>query len=255
MTNWERRATVDRDQIHRWWTQHPEDNVAIATGPADLVVVDIDMATTADEPRPPECIHARNGLDVYNALAGEHGGHTRTWTVGTASGGWHLYYRTPASGGPWRNTTGRLGWHIDTRAAGGYVVAEGSAVHGHIYVAVDLTAPVELPGWIANLLAAPATRPRPPLQIPDAARRGYARAALDGEIQRVHDAPVGQRNAALNQAAWNLGRHIASGLLDRVTVEDALRVAGEAVGGQTPAGVAATIRSAIDARLRRGQAS
>ena len=87
MTNWEARATVDVDQIRRWWTRRPDDNVAIATGPAGLVVVDIDMATTADEPRPPECPYARNGLDVYNALAGEHGGHTRTWTVGTASGG------------------------------------------------------------------------------------------------------------------------------------------------------------------------
>jgi hypothetical protein len=69
----------------------------------------------------------------------------------------------------------------------------------------------------------------------------------------VLDAPVGKRNAALNLAAWNLGRHIATGILDRGDVEAALQVAGEAAGGQTPAGVAATIRSAIDARLRRSQ--
>jgi hypothetical protein len=255
MTNWEARATVDVDQIRRWWTRRPDDNVAIATGPAGLVVVDIDMATTADEPRPPECLYARNGLDVYNALAGDHGGHARTWTVGTASGGWHLYYRAPTSGGPWRNTAGRIGWHIDTRGAGGYVVAEGSIVHGHIYVALDLTPPAELPPWIAGLLTAPPTQPRPALELPESARRGYAAAALDGEVQRVHDAPVGQRNAALNRAAWNLGRHIASGLLDRSTVEEALQAAGEVVGGQTPAGVTATIRSAIDARLRRGHES
>ena len=66
------------------------------------------------------------------------------------------------------------------------------------------------------------------------------------------DAPVGHRNAALNRAAWNLTRHIASGILDRSDVEAALQAAGEASGGQTPAGVAATIRSAIDARLRSG---
>jgi hypothetical protein len=68
----------------------------------------------------------------------------------------------------------------------------------------------------------------------------------------VLDAPVGQRNAALNRAAWNLARHIASGILDRGDVEAALQVAGEAAGGQTPASVAATIGSAIDARLRSG---
>jgi hypothetical protein len=81
-------------------------------------------------------------------------------------------------------------------------------------------------------------------------RRGYAPAALGGEVQRVLDAPVGQRNAALNRAAWNLARHIATGVLARGDVEAALQVAGEAAGGQSPAGVAATIRSAIDARLR-----
>jgi hypothetical protein len=68
----------------------------------------------------------------------------------------------------------------------------------------------------------------------------------------VLDAPIGQRNAALNRAAWNLARHIASGILDRGDVEAALQVAGEAAGGQTPASVAATIGSAIDARLRSG---
>ena len=66
------------------------------------------------------------------------------------------------------------------------------------------------------------------------------------------DAPAGHRNAALNRAAWNLARHIATGLLDRSDVEAALQAAGKAAGGQTPTGVVATIRSAIDARLRRG---
>ena len=66
------------------------------------------------------------------------------------------------------------------------------------------------------------------------------------------EAPVGQRNAALNRAAWNLARHIDAGLLPRQLVEDALWEAGVAAGGQTPAGVAATIRSAINARLRGG---
>jgi hypothetical protein len=80
--------------------------------------------------------------------------------------------------------------------------------------------------------------------------RGYALAALASEVERVLDAPVGQRNAALNRAAWNLARHIATGILDRGDVEAALQAAGEAAGGQTPAEVAATIRSALDARLR-----
>ena len=37
-------ATTDTDVITRWWTDHPDANVAIATG-AGLVVIDIDIQT------------------------------------------------------------------------------------------------------------------------------------------------------------------------------------------------------------------
>jgi hypothetical protein len=252
VTEWETVATTSRDRISWWWRRHPDDNVAIATGPAGLVVVDLDMARP-DEPRPAEYPDARGGIDVFAALAAEHGYAPRsTWTVETPSGGRHLYFRAPATGGPWRNTAGRLGWHIDTRAAGGYVVAFGSVMGGRRYTLIHDRDPIELPSWIAQRLAR-VTPPTSASPAPGSAPKGpgYAPAALAGEVQRVLDAPVGQRNATLNRAAWNLARHIATGILARGDVEAALQVAGEAAGGQTPAGVAATVRSAIDARLRR----
>jgi hypothetical protein len=248
LTSWEQRATTDPAQIRRWWTRHPNDNVAIATGPAGLVVVDLDFAEPT-EASPPKWPEARSGIDVYRAL----GGHQPTWTVGTPSGGMHLYYQAPKTGGPWRNTAGRIGWHIDTRAEGGYVVAEMSTVHGYHYVVIDSRPPAELPDWIAQRLAPATATPRPETTCPiTPVGRAYVDAALAGEVQRVLDATPGQRNAALNRAAWNLARHIASGQLERSTVEAALQAAGETAGGQTAAGVAATIRSAINARLRRG---
>jgi len=254
LTEWETRATVDHETITGWWRRHPDDNIAIATGPGGLVVVDLDVAHP-DEKQPPDHPGARGGLDVFAVLAAEHPNVPgSTWTVETASGGRHLYFRAPACGGPWRNTAGRLGWHIDTRAGGGYVLAAGSVVGGRPYTVIHDQPPVELPAWMAQRLtppAAPAPAPAPALAP---RRRGYAPAALAGEVQRVLDAPVGQRNAALNRAAWNLARHIATGILDRGDVEAALQVAGEAAGGQTSAGVAATIRSAIETRLR-GQTS
>jgi Bifunctional DNA primase/polymerase, N-terminal len=250
VADWETVATTSRDRISWWWRRHPDDNVAIATGPAGLVVVDLDVARP-DEPRPAGHPHARGGHDVLDALGCYTPG--STWTVETASGGRHLYFRAPAAGGPWRNTAGRIGWHIDTRAQGGYIVAVGSLVDGRPYKLVHDPEPIELPARLADLLTPPA--PPSPAAGRDQARtaRGYAPAALAGEVERVLDAPVGQRNAALNRAAWNLARHIATGILDRCDVEAALQVAGEATGGQTPAGVAATIRSAIDARLRSGR--
>jgi Bifunctional DNA primase/polymerase, N-terminal len=248
-TSWEARATLDPECITRWWDRHPTDNVAVATGPAGLVVIDIDTAAV-DEPRPPEWPNASSGLSVYRSLARQYG-HVPTWTVGTASSGFHLYYRAPAQGGPWRNTAGRIGWHIDTRAAGGYVVSLGSIVAGRVYIPVDCHPVAELPRWLAARL----TPPAPPARTigGDLAPkgRGYASAALAGEVQRVLDAPVGRRNAALNRAAWNLARYIATGLVARSDVEETLYEAGVSAGGQTPAGVRATVRSAIDARLRR----
>jgi hypothetical protein len=80
-------------------------------------------------------------------------------------------------------------------------------------------------------------------------RSSYVESAIRGEVDRVLDAPVGGRNTALNRAAWNLGRLIAAGLVPRSVVEDALCSAGQAAGGQSAAGVAATVRSAINTRL------
>jgi hypothetical protein len=253
LTGWEQRATTDRRRIERWWRRHPADNIAIATGPAGLVVVDLDLAHP-DEPRPPELPEARGGIDVFAALLARHDDRAEaTWTVATASGGRHLYYVAPASGGPWRNTAGRLGWHIDTRAEGGYVVAAGSVVDGCRYRVLRAVPPRVLPDWLARLLApTPSPAVPAPRPLPARAGRNYVARALEGEVARVLEAPVGQRNAALNRAAWNLSRHIATGLLPRQHVEDALWEAGVAAGGQTPAGVAATIRSAINARLHRG---
>lgn len=260
LTGWEQRATTDRHRIEQWWRRHPADNIAIATGPAGLVVVDLDVARP-DETRPPDLPEAHGGADVFESLLARHDtAADATWTVATASGGRHLYYRAPESGGPWRNTAGRLGWHIDTRAGGGYVVAAGSVVDGRPYRVLRAVPPLDLPDWMACQLApSPAPAPGPtsitPRPLPTRARRSYVARALEGEVERVLTAPVGQRNAALNQAAWNLARHIAAGLLPRHVVEETLWEAGVAAGGQTPTGVAATIRSAIDARLRRGVAS
>jgi hypothetical protein len=254
LTDWEPRATVDPERIEQWWARHPTDNIAIATGPAGLVVVDLDQARIGDTP-PYDWPGATGGADVLDQLAARHGqALAPTWTVHTASGGRHLYYWAP-EGAELRNTAGRAGWKIDTRAGGGYVVAARSTVGGRPYVVIDDTPPVELPHWLAQLVA---PSPSPPSRSAPARpghERGYATAALRGEVQRVLDAPPGTRNAALNRAAWNLARHIATGLLARPVVEDVLCEAGRAAGGQTPAGVAATVRSAIDARLRRRPAT
>jgi hypothetical protein len=134
-------------------------------------------------------------------------------------------------------------------------VAAGSEVDDRPYTAIHDRPPIELPGWLARRLTPPAPAPGATPGADLAPKgRGYAASALAGEVARVLDAPAGQRNSALNRAAWNLARHIATGLVSRELVEHSLTEVGIAAGGQTPAGVAATIRCAIEARLGRGGA-
>jgi hypothetical protein len=245
LTDWETRATTDAALIEGWWARHPGGNIGIATGPSRLVVVDLDV------PKPDQAAPAgqeqwaelRCGFDVLDAIGDTHGPLPETYTVRTAGGGFHLYYRAPA-GAELRNTSGRIGWLIDTRAAGGYVVAAGSTInrppYQHVLDPPDLP---ELPQWLHALSAPPPPPPRPAAP-PTRRTEGYAGAALLAEIVRVQRAGQGGRNWALNKAAWNLSRFVAAGDLDRHAVERELQAAGEATGLR-PAEVAATIRSAI----------
>src|SRR5690606_18675731 len=113
------------------WSRAPY-NVGLATGPSGLCVLDLD-APKPGEPVPPELARqgVRCGEDML-AVVAERAGQpvpNETLTVRTPSGGLHLYFTAP-DGVQLRNTAGErgngLGWKIDTRAWGGYVVAPGS---------------------------------------------------------------------------------------------------------------------------------
>ncbi|MCC4320013.1 bifunctional DNA primase/polymerase [Streptomyces malaysiensis] len=219
---WEQRATDDPEQIAAWWSRRWY-NVAVATGPSGLVVIDLDVPkgnSSADTP----C-----GVTTFKALCERAGQPVPdTYRVRTASGGWHLYFTAPP-GIRLTNTAGKLGPLIDTRAWGGYVVAAGSAIGGGLYADSGVhVAP--LPGWLCDRLTA-RPQPRGRVAVPSSSRASrYATAALEAEIAAVAGAEVGQRNHTLLRAARALGRLIASGDLTRSEVEEALNGAGERAG-------------------------
>ena len=159
-TSWETVATLDPDRIRGGGAGTPTTTSPSPPAPPGWWS-STSTSPAADEPRPPEQPDARGGPDVYRALPQRHG-HVPDLDRETASGGRHLYFRAPAAGGPWRNTAGRIGWHIDTRAAGGYVVAAGSIVDGRPYTLVHDPEPAELPAWLAALAPPRHRRPRPP---------------------------------------------------------------------------------------------
>ncbi|WP_034488072.1 bifunctional DNA primase/polymerase [Actinomadura oligospora] len=265
-TDWEQHATDHPARIRAFWGRGPF-NIAIACGPSNLVVIDLDRPKPGQSP-PPNLADEPGiceGADAFAALCERHGQPFPfdTLQVSTGRGGLHLYFTAP-DGVRLGNTTERLGWLIDTRAAGGYVVAPGSTVNlpdgtTGTYEVIHDAPPARLPGWLTELLT-PA-QPRHHSAAPDDVLRSrlatlgadritrYADRALRGEVQNVLDSPAHQHNTTLFQASIRLGQLIAAGVLPRDLAQDALQKAGEAVG-QPSAEAAATIRSGMDRGAR-----
>jgi hypothetical protein len=237
-------ATLDEEQVRRWWTEEPTANVGLVTG----VVFDV---LDVDGPE---------GIEALNAAAPCHGevSDRRSTndtvdgpTVITGRGGYHVYLAVTGYG----NRVGFLP-HVDWRGLGGYVVAPAS-VHpnGRRYewlsgrgLDQEIVSP---PDWLLELLRGKPTNLSSTGQL---ARRAtasspYARRALEAEVVRVLMAPVGVRNDALNRAAHSLGQLVGGGSLDLPTVIPALEKAGLGAGLEYHE-VRATIKSGLGAGMR-----
>ncbi len=260
---WEQRATTDPSRIQACWHHGPHYNIAIACGPSDLVVIDLDTPKDAMAP-PPKWVGPgiRDGAGMLGCLCERHGEPWpfATFTVASPGGGTHLYF-TAAPGLRLRNTAGRLGWCIDTRAAGGYVVAPGSVIAGRPYLVVSPAPPAPLPAWLAERLTEPlisSTAEQLPMRgVAGTAR--YSWAVLDRETRRVAQAHRGQRNDTLNRAAFALGQLTAAGPLPAALAyaelfDAACRAGLDRDPGCGQHGIHRTIRSGITAGTRKTRA-
>lgn len=194
----------------------------------------------------PQCLrlpddrwHGPNGMDVFLLVCAEAGQipPLDTFTVTTPSGGTHLYFTAP-DGVELRNTQGErgngLGWGIDIRANGGYVVAPARSGGA----AATPRAPAVLPAWLAERLRPAALPPQQPTTIATGhgRRARYLDTAIQAEVARVRTAVGGERNFTLYCAATALGQLVAGGELDdqevTATLLDAARdhVAADAYG-------------------------
>ncbi|WP_067523171.1 bifunctional DNA primase/polymerase [Nocardia uniformis] len=208
---WPTAATTDIDRIQYWWTANPRCNIAVATGPSGLHVLDLDVH------------HGHNGPDALYQLATTQAMRASlvTFTVATASNGRHLYFRAP-EGMRLPNTVARLGAGIDSRGEGGYVVAAGSrASHGRYRILADCPV-ATLPDWLTDLLTPP---PLPEASVggePLHSVGAYVAAIVAAETRKVAAALPGSRNATLFRAAFTLGRLVAGGELDETRIRDVL---------------------------------
>lgn len=248
LKDWELKASTDVEQVMRWWSTTPHANIGIACGPSGLLVVDLD----ADK-KPGSTRHGQRSL--INLAAGRD--IPRTFTVASARGGHHLYYRQP-DGARFGNTAGRLGELIDTRGHGGYVVAPGSVFEGSAYRIEREAAVVKLPTWLAEELE---QRPAPteiskPVQRPFAApvgerrRTAYGTEALRRAAADVELAREGTRNHTLNREAFRLGRLVGGGILDHEQAAATLRRAARKAG-LPPQETDKTITSGLTAGIAR----
>ncbi|MEV7079739.1 bifunctional DNA primase/polymerase [Streptomyces sp. NPDC093516] len=235
----EERATTDPELIHAAWAQRPY-NVGIATGPAGLLVIDLDVC------KPEEPKGAPDGATSLQALCERTGQVVPdTYRVRTARGGEHLYFTAPA-GVRLRNSANRLGPHIDTRAWGGYVVALGSTTPDGTYEVAHEAPVAELPTWLTALLTEQDRPASVPVRVHDGTRA--ARVALERECAVIAAASEGGpngRNNTLHRSACKVARFVAWGDIPRHVVEEAIQGAGEATG-LPPAECRTTIRSALD---------
>ena len=206
-------ATTDPEQIRAWWARWPQANVLIATGAPGPDVLDVDVRGDGTG------FAALNELNRAGLTAGAH------LIIRTPSNGLHAYFA---------GTTQRCGslpkLHVDFKAAGGYVVAPPSVVHGGSYrLAQHRPGPGGPLDWAAckQLLAPPPAMPAP---------RPAAPTTLAGLAAWVERQPHGNRNHGLY---WAACRAVEAGF-------DPGPLAGAAVrAGHDEARAARTVASAL----------
>jgi hypothetical protein len=228
-------ATTDAAAIDAMWSRTVNANVGIAAGPSGLVVVDVDGG--------------KSGWESLDAVQVQHGELPATPTVETASGA-HFYFKAPA-GIELGNSASKIGHGIDTRGAGGYVVAppsvhpSGAKYRWEAGRGIHEIALAEVPRWIVDALAPrEPERSTEPVQIEGARLTNYVRIALEKECAAVVLAPEGTRNDTLNRAAYSIGQLVGAGVCDDALARRSLIEAGRR-SGLTLREVLATVQSGL----------
>jgi hypothetical protein len=202
-------ATTNPATLRRWFASYHRYNIGIATGLISGVwVLDVDGS---------------DGAAARAELEARFGPLPLTSTVITAAG-CHLWFRTDR---PVPSTAGRIGFHLDTRGDGGYVLAPPSRHPDGPSYRFGNDEPLALaPEWLIQR-ACRKPDPSPIKIITDRSPQitsptAYGRAALERECEALARAPCGTRNHALNRASFSLHQLVASGDLDLAEVRNRL---------------------------------
>ena len=119
---WEARATTDKDQIRKWWTETPEANIGGKTGEMSGGIVGVDL----DEK------NGQHGIEQFADWEKQNGIKTpETPKVKTPHGGIHIYFKATSYVPSVRHGT----WlqDVDTRGWTGQILLPPSIVDGERY--------------------------------------------------------------------------------------------------------------------------
>lgn len=135
-------ATLNEGQARAWWTEWPSANIGVATGHR-FFVVDVDLKKRGDE--------------TWDMLRSQHGGLPETIEQLTGTGGKHILFSLPDF--PVQNSQDKVGFGIDVRGTGGYIVVEPSVhpVTGRCYAwdgvpEIEDQALAPAPAWLLALI-------------------------------------------------------------------------------------------------------
>lgn len=188
--HWQNTPMPTEQAVFATWAGDRPPNISVLTGPpSGIWVLDID----------PDA----GGVETMKALVAQHGSPPQTYVVQTGSGGWHYYFAYPDF--EMRNTKGKIGPGIDTRATGGQVIAAGSASYKGPYLEVNQHPVAPAPEWILELLrpveatpVAQAIASAPPASVEQTTT--YERSIVTAELGRLDTL----RNLAA-QRGWQAG--------------------------------------------------
>lgn len=236
-------ASTDPAVLREWWRRWPKANVGIATGSrSGLWVLDLDIDPEKGFDGPARFAELAAGKEAPPA----------TLEQRTPRGGRHLLFAVGDI--EIRNSASRIAPGVDTRGEGGYILAPPS-IHpnGGVYAWRDPAAPIAAaPAWLIELYEATKKR-EAPARAPDApgrtlgeAQARYVESAFARILSASANARPGERNDALNRAAFALGQFVGADAVGRGRCEAALRGIGLSLG-LTSREIDATIASGLAA--------